>query len=71
MKLKPSQLASLLTKVIPAKIPLLVVGPPGVGKTDIIKQACITSGADIIVVHPVVSDPTDAKGMPWVENGEA
>lgn len=71
MKLKPSQLASLLTKVIPARIPILIIGPPGVGKTDIIKQACQASGADIIVVHPVVSDPTDAKGMPWVENGEA
>ena len=45
---------------------LLIVGPPGVGKTAVTIQACQAETADLIISHPVVSDPTDYKGFPWV-----
>jgi len=63
--LKPSQLTELLTKMIPAGMPVLVKGPPGVGKSDCIDQSAINAKAETIISHPVVSDPTDAKGFPW------
>jgi hypothetical protein len=57
----------------------LIVGPPGVGKSDIVEQACkevthtVTTGGVIheesthlIISHPVVSDPVDYKGLPFV-----
>jgi hypothetical protein len=44
----------------------MVTGKPGIGKSDIVRQACLSIGADVIMIHAVVSDPTDAKGMPWV-----
>lgn len=62
----PSQLGQLLAQTIPAKLPILITGAPGVGKSDIVTQAAAQAGADIIISHPVVSDPTDAKGLPWV-----
>jgi hypothetical protein len=31
-----------------------------------VASAAAAAGADIIISHPVVSDPTDAKGLPWV-----
>jgi hypothetical protein len=43
-----------------------LTGPPGVGKTDVVKQASRSAEADLIVSHPVVDDPTNYKGMPWV-----
>jgi hypothetical protein len=49
-----------------AKEPVLIVGSPGVGKTDCVRDACDVVGADLIVCHPVVDDATDYKGMPWV-----
>ena len=64
--MKPSELASLLAVTIPAGIPILVVGSPGVGKSQIVEQAAHKAGADLLVSHPAVSDPTDAKGLPWV-----
>ena len=51
--------------------PALLVGPPGVGKTDIVKAAAHKSKADLIIFHPVVSDPTDFKGLPGIVDGHA
>ena len=71
IQIKPSQLRALLAKTIPAREPVLVTGKPGVGKSNIIEQACVDALADCIISHPVVSDPTDYKGMPWVSEGGA
>lgn len=65
VKLRPSQVAGLLGKVIPAGFPVLLVGAPGVGKSDVVAQAAQAAEADLIVSHPVVCDPTDVKGLPW------
>jgi len=42
-----------------------------VGKSDIVTQACAEANADCLIMHPVVSDPTDFKGLPWVTDGGA
>jgi hypothetical protein len=68
---KPSQLCALLVKTIPARLPVLITGAPGIGKTDCEALACAEAGADNIIMHPVVKDPTDFKGMPWVTEGGA
>lgn len=69
--MKPSQFKDLLTRTIPAKLPTLIVGPPGIGKTEIIAQACELVEAELLTEHPVVSDPTDFKGLPYAKNGKA
>ena len=63
--MKPSQLSACVAFAIQNKYPVLIKGAPGIGKTDIVKQACAKSGADLIIAHPVVSDPTDFKGLPY------
>jgi hypothetical protein len=65
MSITPKQLQELLTAMIPARLPLLITGAPGVGKSDIIAQATAQAGADLLISHPAVADPTDAKGLPW------
>lgn len=62
----PKALTNLLAATIPARLPILITGAPGIGKTDCVISAAEAAGADIIISHPVVSDPTDAKGLPWV-----
>lgn len=64
--LSPSMVSQLLAKMIPAKLPILLTGPPGVGKSDVLARAAQDAGADLILSHPAVSDPTDAKGLPWI-----
>ena len=44
----------------------LIVGAPGTAKTAIIEQSVRKVGHDLIIFHPVISDPTDFKGMPAI-----
>lgn len=67
--MRAKALKSLLQKAVEERLPVLVTGAPGVGKSDIVAQAAKAAGADLMVSHPVVSDPTDAKGLPWAEPG--
>lgn len=66
----PIELAAGLKIAIPAHINVLVSGSPGIGKTDIITAVCREIGYRCLIAHPVVSDPTDFKGMPWVVTDE-
>lgn len=65
--MNPTELMEFFTYTIPARLPIMVTGKPGIGKSDIVVQACKRMGAHVIFIHAVVSDPTDAKGMPWVK----
>jgi len=70
--MKPSEIAPLLDVAIREKLNVLIKGKPGIGKTDLVNQATNKANADLIVSHPVVSDPVDYKGMPCITevNGE-
>lgn len=69
--LRPSQLAALLASTIRAQLPVLIIGGPGTAKTSIVEQATAAADNDIVISHPAVADPTDAKGFPWIEKGKA
>lgn len=68
--MRPVQLLEFLTKTIQAGLPVLVTGEPGGGKTSLVEQASLAVGADVIISHPAVADPTDAKGLPWATPGD-
>jgi len=67
----PKELKSALLKAMPAKLPILIKGAPGIGKSDIVEQVAKELKMDLIISHPVVSDPTDAKGLPAIVDGKA
>jgi MoxR-like ATPase len=64
--MKPSALTKLLAHAFRRLLKVLIVSPPGLGKSALVDQAAAAVGADLIVMHPAVSDPTDFKGMPAV-----
>ena len=66
LRFTPKELHDLLLTTIPNFLPVLVCGKPGQGKTEIVKQVCAKIGADMILAHPVVDDPTDYKGLPAI-----
>lgn len=63
--MKPSQLTKYLEFSMKNKLAVLIKGKPGIGKSDIVEQAAQNTGFDLIVDHPVISDPTDFKGLPF------
>lgn len=64
--MKTALVMETLRAAIKNRHAVLLSGAPGVGKTDLLTQAAQLEGADLMVTHPIVEDPTDKKGMPWI-----
>lgn len=67
MALKKMRVADVIPMVemcLRTDKPILIVGAPGIGKSEVTDQIRVKHGYDLILSHPVVSDPTDAKGFP-------
>ena len=69
--MKPSELKNLLAKAFAARLKVLIKGAPGIGKTEIVLQAAAQAGAEVVLMHPSVSDPVDFKGLPAISDGKA
>lgn len=67
----PKNLKTFLKVCLKNKFNILITGQPGIGKSDIVEQVAKEEEYGLILTHPVVSDPTDYKGMPFVVDGEA
>lgn len=68
--MNPAKLKTLLLAAVRNNRRVLVKGRPGVGKSDIWAQVAEEVRADLVLMHPAISDPTDYKGMPALtENG--
>jgi len=68
--MRPKLLLETIKFAIKHQLPLLIKGAPGVGKSDIIAQASQATKTELIISHPVVSDPTDYKGLPFPVKGK-
>jgi len=66
--MRPRDVVEVLGFAIRNKFPILLKGSPGVGKTSMVKQVAETLKQDLIISHPVVSEPTDYKGLPFPNN---
>ena len=67
--MRAKQLSGFLERAIRSQRRVLIKGRPGIGKSDLVAQACTALGADMVLMHPAISDPTDYKGMPAL-NGD-
>lgn len=67
--LSVSMAIAVLTACARARVSALLEGPPGVGKTSIVRQV---GGALGLPVHTLIGsncDPVDIAGLPWVDQG--
>lgn len=71
-ELTPKQLVPLLVRLWQTgKRAVALVGAPGMAKTECIRQAASQLGAILFVEHPLLREPIDYAGLPWVVDGEA
>ena len=61
----PKELKNVLIAAIRNKLPVIIKGKPGIGKSDIVAQVVKELGYEVQISHPQVSDPTDYKGFPF------
>jgi hypothetical protein len=69
--MNPATAQGILRRTVPAALPVLLVGAPGVGKTAIVTALAGELGCPLVVSHPVTADPTDYRGLPWMVDGHA
>lgn len=69
--MKPSSLVSVLKTALARQWAMLIEGSPGIGKSDVVAQVARGAGVDLVISHPVTSDPTDYKGLPGIVDGRA
>ena len=67
----PAKMFKALVTAFKNGLQLLLVGAPGTAKTSLVLQAAAKLGYNVIIMHPVVSDPTDFKGLPCLVDGKA
>jgi len=61
----PNEAKSAIRKCLKKQRPVFMWGPPGIGKSDIIKQLGEESGRPVIDVRLSLWEPTDIKGIPY------
>jgi hypothetical protein len=65
--MRPSDMAKALAALVPTRRPVYVWGPPGCGKSAVVRQ----TAADLIDVRATLLDPVDLRGLPRLSNDTA
>jgi len=66
----PKAAKKSLRKAFKNKRPIFMWGPPGIGKSDIIKQLGVELDAHVIDVRLSLWEPTDIKGIPYFDSND-
>ena len=59
-----------IRKAIQKRRPVFLWGPPGIGKSDIVKQIGEDAGREVIDVRLALWEPTDIKGIPYYNSDQ-
>ncbi len=63
--MKASNITKVVNKLIVKKLPVFIWGPPGIGKSSIVKQIAASQELEFIDLRLSLLDPTDLKGIPF------
>jgi len=66
----PKNAKKSLRKAFKSKRPIFLWGPPGIGKSDIVKQLGEELEAHVIDVRLSLWEPTDIKGIPYFDSND-
>jgi hypothetical protein len=66
----PNEAKRSIRKCIKIQRPVFMWGPPGIGKSDIVKQIGDETNRDVIDIRLSLWEPTDIKGIPYYNSSE-
>ena len=61
----PNEAKAAIRKCMKKQRPVFMWGPPGIGKSDIVKQLGAEQDRNVIDVRLSLWEPTDIKGIPF------
>jgi energy-coupling factor transporter ATP-binding protein EcfA2 len=61
----PKKAKTAINFAIKMRRPVFLWGPPGIGKSDIVKQIGDAAGREVVDVRLALWEPTDIKGIPY------
>lgn len=64
----PKRAKKAIRKALATRRPVFLWGPPGIGKSDIVKQIGADAGRPVIDVRLALWEPTDIKGIPYFDS---
>jgi hypothetical protein len=64
--MKASGVASALHLLVDARQPVFIWGPPGVGKSDVVRQVADARSALLRDIRALLLDPVDLRGLPFL-----
>lgn len=67
--MKPSELSRTLKTLLQSNHPVWIWGPPGIGKSSIVKQTAAELDLELIDVRSVTLMSVDVRGIPTVQDG--
>ena len=62
----PNMLKSLIRRSVEVKLPLMIWGQPGIGKSDTVSQVAQELGRPLIDIRLPLLEPTDMRGIPYL-----
>ena len=69
--MRPSRVGQVLERLSETAWPVFIWGPPGVGKSSVVRQMAQRRGAPVVDIRAGLLDPTDLRGIPTVVDGRA
>jgi MoxR-like ATPase len=69
--MKPSRLRGVLQTLLTQRWPAFVWGPPGTGKSSIVREVADSAKLPVIDLRASLLDPTDLRGIPAIDGGRA
>ncbi|WP_321493701.1 MoxR family ATPase [uncultured Desulfobacter sp.] len=64
--MKPAHIKSALTSLLTINQPVFIWGPPGIGKSQVVKQTAVDLGLEIRDIRAILLDPVDLRGLPQI-----
>jgi hypothetical protein len=65
--MRASEVTEVLGRLVEARLPAFVWGPPGIGKSSIVRQIAEDRGLEFLDLRLSLLDPTDLKGIPFFD----
>jgi hypothetical protein len=69
--MSPSDVSRALAALVPTGRPVYLWGPPGTGKSSLVRQAALSLNLSLTDVRATLLDPVDLRGLPRVDRDRA